>query len=64
MSDENDTMDAPELHPEVAAFDEKIAAANSDEMSDSDKEAFNALVEERNEAFKQHHPVTPGEAPE
>ena len=57
MSEENEVVATPELHPEVAAFDEKIAAAHSDEMSDSDKAALNALIAERNEAFLRNQPA-------
>lgn len=64
MSDENEVLETPELHPEVAAFDEKIVAAHSEEMSDSDREALNALIDERNEAFRRNHPVVEGSASE
>jgi hypothetical protein len=59
MSDD-DMITAPEIHPEVAAFDEKIAAAHSDEMSDADKEKLNAMIEERNAAYVRNHPVVEG----
>lgn len=58
MSDDNqvdESINSPELHEEVTALDGKIAAAQKDELSDSEKEALNALVEERNEAYRRHH---------
>jgi hypothetical protein len=54
MSEEmlhNHALGLEDHHEEVAALDEKIAAATKDEMSDAEKEALEALITERNEAF-------------
>lgn len=61
MSDEmihNEALGIDELHEEVAALDAKIAAAAKDEMSDAEKESLEALVTERNEAYKRNHVVS------
>lgn len=58
MSEEvihNEMLGIDELHEDVTGLDAKIAAATKDEMSDADKEALEALVVERNEAYKRHH---------
>ena len=58
MSDEmlhNEALGIDELHEEVAELDAKIAAASKDEMSDAEKDALEALVVERNDAYKRNH---------
>jgi hypothetical protein len=58
MSEEmvrNEALGIEDLHEEVAELDAKIAAASKDEMSDSEKESLEALVTERNEAYKRNH---------
>jgi hypothetical protein len=55
MADEihsNDVLGLDDLPESVAALDAKIADASKDEMSDAEKEKLEALVAERNEAFK------------
>jgi hypothetical protein len=51
----NEALGIGELHEEVAELDAKIAAASKDEMSDAEKDALEALVVERNDAYKRNH---------
>jgi hypothetical protein len=58
MSDEilsNEALGLGDLHEEVTDLDTQIAAAAKDDMSDSEKAALDALVEQRNEAYKRNH---------
>lgn len=57
----NEMLGMEELHDDVTTLDAKIAAAHKDEMSDSEKAALDKLIEERNEAYKQHHVNAPAE---
>lgn len=57
----NEMLGIDELHDDVTALDAKIAAAHKDEMSDSEKAALDKLIDERNEAYKQHHVNAPAE---
>ena len=64
MSDEmiaNDELGLDDLHEEVAKLDEQIAAASKDEMSDAEKASLEALVEQRNEVYRQHYVTAAGE---
>jgi hypothetical protein len=57
MSDQihdNEALGLVDLHEEVAELDAKIAAAAKDEMSDAEKADLEALIEQRNEAFKRN----------
>jgi len=49
---------APELHADVVELDGKIVQLLKEEgMSDAEKEALNALIEQRNEAYTLNHKV-------
>jgi hypothetical protein len=47
----------PEHHEEVATLDSQIAGLAKDDLSDDEKEKLNALIDERNEAFKRNNPA-------
>ncbi len=64
MSDDTPDVVQPEHHPEVAALDQQIAGAMSDDLSDDAKEKLNALIAERNTIFLQHAPKHGEGAPE
>ena len=48
----NEELGIDDHHPDVAELDAKIAAAAKEDMSDSEKEALEALVAQRNETYK------------